>query len=643
MDKNMIKIDDLLRQRLGDAEEQDRPAAWMQMRDLLDKQMPVTKAAVNWRRMFAYVAGVALLAAVSVGGYEMSQSFSTDGNIVDNNIGSKAQGSPATTGLAGSAINSLPDTRVAAEVAAQPAPATDAANGNIASNNTTANGNNSQQTGTNTTAQQQPNVQQTVTKANKHSKNGNKSQQLATNTTAKADTRPENGNNSQQMATKPSVDATRTTSSGTSGKNSNPLKDSKLLVKNNTNSNNPNINSTPNTTNTNKTANTTKNTQVTPVPQSVGNSNKNVTPTANGNISQQNIAGNNNGTKPSAEKNNKNAQPEVETKEIPINKIERVGKEGVAGMDTIFNGKDVKKVTVPKKGEMLAKNDDDASGSNIMPASAAPSAKKELSADDAPMQKLGDHKVASKKMKNYNSNRFEEMVKNAKFRMGSVKFYPGIVGGANVSFNGNMGVQAGLAGNLSVSDRWSILTEVKYTFRYNNTKQNMQDDFIDNVQPANINGQYVYTYDSMEHYYNFSNYTSLDIPVLATYTNNRYVFMLGGNFSYNFKINNLQEVEQRYLLEQSSTTTTQVKFETDKKILLSDFAPTMNIAPMIGFGYQIRPAFRLDCRLSKSVWNNANTFGQKEISKSLYNKPQMQLNLTYRFSSNKHKPYKRAQ
>ena len=66
MDKNMIKIDDLLRQRLGDAEEQERPAAWLQMRDLLDKQMPVTRAGVNWRRMFAYVAGVAILAAVSV-------------------------------------------------------------------------------------------------------------------------------------------------------------------------------------------------------------------------------------------------------------------------------------------------------------------------------------------------------------------------------------------------------------------------------------------------------------------------------------------------------------------------------------------------------------------------------------------------
>src|SRR5690606_4596099 len=113
MDKNMIKIDDLLRQRLGEAEEQDRPAAWMQMRDLLDKQMPVNRVvggAANWRRMFAYVAGLALLAAVSVGGYEMSQSFNTDNNPAGNDGIAANIPAPAKTGLAGTAINSLPDT-----------------------------------------------------------------------------------------------------------------------------------------------------------------------------------------------------------------------------------------------------------------------------------------------------------------------------------------------------------------------------------------------------------------------------------------------------------------------------------------------------------------------------------------------------
>ena len=277
-----------------------------------------------------------------------------------------------------------------------------------------------------------------------------------------------------------------------------------------------------------------------------------------------------------------------------------------------------------------------------MPSSAAPSAKKGSGSDEAVMQKLGDHKESSKKMKNYNPQRFEEMVQNAKYSLGSMKFYPGIVGGINASLNGNMGVHIGLAGNLAVGDRWSILTEVKYAYRFNNVKENMQDDYIDNVTPTYLNGQFVYKYDSMEHYYNFAYYQSLEVPLMVTYTNNRFVYMLGGNFRYNFRIkeNTLEEVTQRYLLEQSYTTTSEPKFATEKQILLSDFGSNISLSPMIGIGYQLSPGWRIDGRVSQSVWNNASTKGQKEIFKSLHNMPQVQFNLTHRFRSNK--PYKRA-
>ncbi len=301
------------------------------------------------------------------------------------------------------------------------------------------------------------------------------------------------------------------------------------------------------------------------------------------------------------------------------------------------------KIKVPKDKEMLAlnKKDDDNSGSNMNPSSAAPSVKKEAAEESAGMQKLGDHKVASKKMKNYNPHRFEEVVRNAKFRMGAMKFYPGILGGINGTTNGNLGVHAGLAGNLSVSDRWSILAEVKYAHRLNFANKKMQDDYIDNVRFANINGQGLYTYDSIEHYYNFGSYASIEVPLMVTYSKDRWIYMLGANFRYNFKINNLQEVEQRYLLEQSLTSTTEPKFATEKQILLSDFGSTMNIGPMAGLGYQFTPGLRLDLRVNASLWNNASTYGQKEISKSLHNIPQMQLNITHRFRSAK--PYKRAQ
>ncbi len=70
MDKNFISIDDLVRQRFSGEEEKDRPAGWLQMRDLLDKEMPRDRGGfLYWRRTFG-VAGLLLLAtSIGVGSY----------------------------------------------------------------------------------------------------------------------------------------------------------------------------------------------------------------------------------------------------------------------------------------------------------------------------------------------------------------------------------------------------------------------------------------------------------------------------------------------------------------------------------------------------------------------------------------------
>ncbi len=605
MDKNMIKIDDLLRQRLGDAEEQERPGAWLHMKDLLDQQMPVrgVPGAFNWRRMFGYLGGLVLLLAVSAGGYQALQSFNSEAPLADN-TGTGKVATPAT-GLAGVASNTaMPQEMQEAHVnAEQPEMA--------AVTNTTATQPAQQMT---TTAGDEPVVAKSNQKDNvaindnNPGNNDNKTQQSTTVT-------------GTTTVTKTAVDAT---------------KNNKKNI----------IPSSGNTTSANKAGDATYDKSL------IGKSSGQNKPESG--AGQAGTANNITGSNKTADnlpgmqtaKNTKPTEPGHIEKEVPYNKIEiqeRESKNGMVKKDTIFNGEDVMKVKVPNDKGLLAlnKKEDNNSGSNMNPAAAAPASNKETSEENAGMQKLGDHKVASKKMKNYNPHRFEEMVRNAKFRMGAMKFYPGIVGGINGTVNGNLGVHAGLAGNLSVSDRWTILAEVKYAHRFNFAKERMQDDFIKDVKFANINGQGVYTYDSIEHYYNFGSYASLEVPLMVTYSKDRWIYMLGANFRYNFKISNLQEVEQRYLLEQSLTSTTEPKFSTQKQILLTDFSPSMNIGPMLGVGYQALPGLRLDLRVSNSLWNNSRTYGEKEISKSLHNIPQVQFNITHRFRSTK--PYKRAQ
>src|SRR6478672_4619922 len=81
MDKHMIHIDDLVRQRLDGGQEPERPGAWLTMRALLDKEMPVATGA-NRRRIIGYFTGLLLLATASVGGYKLyNDRIAADGGI----------------------------------------------------------------------------------------------------------------------------------------------------------------------------------------------------------------------------------------------------------------------------------------------------------------------------------------------------------------------------------------------------------------------------------------------------------------------------------------------------------------------------------------------------------------------------------
>ena len=91
MDKNFVSVDDLVRQRLEGGEERERSGAWLQMRDLLDKEMPQAKP-TNWRRMFGGLAAVLLITSISLGGYELTANRGLAGNSDAPNTPASAVG-----------------------------------------------------------------------------------------------------------------------------------------------------------------------------------------------------------------------------------------------------------------------------------------------------------------------------------------------------------------------------------------------------------------------------------------------------------------------------------------------------------------------------------------------------------------------
>ena len=96
MDKNFIKVDDLVRQRLEGREEREPSGAWLNMRELLDEEMPQRKVVpFFWNRMFGAVGVLVLLGLITVGGYELS-SFKETGN----NAPVASAATVGTTGMA---------------------------------------------------------------------------------------------------------------------------------------------------------------------------------------------------------------------------------------------------------------------------------------------------------------------------------------------------------------------------------------------------------------------------------------------------------------------------------------------------------------------------------------------------------------
>lgn len=102
MDKNFINIDDLVRQRLGGGEEKERAGAWLQMRELLDKEMPQRRGGfIYWRRIFSAIAGLLLIASASIGSYMYATSIS--GNDASNNMANN--NNENTSNISKTAIN----------------------------------------------------------------------------------------------------------------------------------------------------------------------------------------------------------------------------------------------------------------------------------------------------------------------------------------------------------------------------------------------------------------------------------------------------------------------------------------------------------------------------------------------------------
>jgi hypothetical protein len=609
MDKNMINIDDLFRQRLGGGEETERPGAWMHMRELLDQRMPERPiGGFNWRRMLGVMSGLVLLSVLTVGGYHVVNStrfnFSSPSNPVNSGRNSEriVKGNHATSGQTASQPGNdnrrNSSTAIASATVARPSSVTLSENSQVANNQSVAL----------KAGSSKVNTAHSVIPGSRETRNAGIEASVASNRTGKRAALQNKLNSS--INGKASSNTSNT--SGLSSNNSTSASNSQ-----NSNSSGFNSNTSSNISNPGAPANdllasTEKISGLTaPLRKSSGNQIdplQNVSAAAADNTATKRPAP----VEPILAKDSMNKLNIV--RRYSINTVTMTS---VLMLDTIS----VERFAV----ENLASAGEEATSSNIGLAAAAGISENGLEN----LVPLSSMKVASKRTNAWWERRrgLEDLIRDTKFNLAHVRFYPGVSIGGNSYIGGSntiSGVQFGLFALLTFGENISLMGELKYIHKFNNGSQ-ISDDYFDVKQVSGSDYQ-----AKVEHFFKFSTLQSLEMPIALRYALNRAHIMAGLNTSYNFEVN--AEGITRMPNENDYEKTSSPSMDNKPTITYDDLKARFSLGYLLGVGYELTPALQLDLRMTKNFWDYGNGLGQLKVAQQLYRAPSIQFSLFYRFS-----------
>lgn len=601
MDKKMINIDELVRQRLSGEEEQEHNGAWLQMRQLLDKQMPIQKrpfGGYGWRRMFTAVTGIVLLVSLTVGGY---RSFFTD------------------------QLRQVPDSGQAASFSPQKA--------NIPSYKEDA--------GTIPSLQDPAGTKETRTTFSS-SANGTRQ-----NTAPVLSPRNTTSFGPLLASTDPSV--------GISTGSSNPFSDASAM--------------------TGTERHTTLQTKETLLSLNPGKK-PDILAVSDAAVSHNNIhpavlpvtqpplqpAGDQSARNTDSPQGNSSREPEQQTA-LPVlqaasssNPDKETGKASPA--DPFLLKDSIKKLTIRRR---FVKNPVTNSGVFVLdtismeymmlPApepvmtgkatanntvavseSGKPADAASYAADHSQMIPLSSLKVGVKKTGAWNTRSFNEVMRDVKFSLAKIRFYPGVILGFNSQVAGQnnpLGIHLGVTGTLTFGEQWSMVAEFRYLQRMNNGAMMYDNYSVITGSSQTSTGETVYHRKDYEHFFKFSTLHSLELPFMVKYSTGRVNFFGGALLSYHFQINT-EEVNRSF----DSVTLVSIPTGNNPSLDLNDFGSRFGLGYSAGIGYQLSPAVQFDFRISQNIWDNRmNTgTGAYKISRQWYQKPYFQISIGYRFS-----------
>lgn len=579
MDKNMINIDDLIRQRLSGGEEEERAGAWLRMQELLDKEQPVRGAAYfSWKRIFSYAAGLVLLAVAGVAGYKATQS-GTNADVAGINRYNRANNAMLSDAVsAPNATGNVANTTPGNEVAASEHQHTR----NLIKENTVA-----KQSGfvastgkdaSTIAIQKKSNINNTPAPLNTINKN------LTTKNPA-----PEKQSSNNLANTNTAVD---------------------VLVNA-----------------TNKTlANDNKQQNVA--------ANKVVAATISNKKQQLPVEV----TNPRYRKQIKtiDSVEVITTKESSrkgLRKIDTIA-QGMVATEKVID--------VPTDVVASASASTKAPREILPSATLMERNNPELINNVASTDIKTDNKQTKNAYNSHRFEEMVQNMKidfgKASFHPGLLAGISSSVGAYNM-----MGVQLGVVGIMNISDHWGMFAEFKGIYRFGNGKSLVNNYYtVDKNNPAYNNNTYTYRWDSVAHSFNISSSTSLELPIAVKYSANRLNAFAGVNGSYNFAVK-VDEYSQNYARSYVTNTANVQplveKWGENNVINYDAFKARFMLGYVVGAGYQVSPDMGVDLRMTQPFFeSNAGTKSSAIVSKQLYRAPSFQLNFTYKFSNNKYKP-----
>ena len=209
---------------------------------------------------------------------------------------------------------------------------------------------------------------------------------------------------------------------------------------------------------------------------------------------------------------------------------------------------------------------------------------------------------------------------------------------ANRNFGG---FQGGFTTLNPITDFVSFLAELKFYYRNNggytatDVNYKIVNPTADTATLSHVQSTiYSYQKDSTVKTYNFKNFYSLELPLIAQLNYRSFALYGGLNLAYNFRLKTTEK-SRNYAVSHIDTLATSFGFDFpfDKasQYMKSDFSSRFGLGYTIGAAYSFSPQLYIDLRITQNVWDNMKTNAAREISNGFFKVPSFHFSLGYRF------------